>query len=198
MFSKSSRISCSESHRSSSTAAPVAVASAYSLELRNVQPAITMKVVAACVAAVAALDCASAFMAPMASSTFATRSALQGRSSGASRARAPGLRMSAVSTDAQVRLPSLRGFQRDRFAGSSSGHLPPASSGDLNGINQGMFYCLYSVAERVESAFFLFRLLPTVYLFGFVRACSLLGLAWLCFWSAAVPRLYCCASRVRA
>eukprot|EP00904_Undaria_pinnatifida_P010831 jgi/Undpi1/6879/HiC_scaffold_21.g09355.m1 len=62
-----------------------------------------MKVFAACLAAVAALDYASAFVAPIAASTYATtaRSSL-GRSTGAPRARAPGLRMSAVSADAKV------------------------------------------------------------------------------------------------
>lgn len=58
-----------------------------------------MKVVAACVAAAAALDCASAFVAPLVSSGVASSSL-----SRSSRARAPGLRMtSTVSTEAKVR-----------------------------------------------------------------------------------------------
>lgn len=62
-----------------------------------------MKVVGACIATAAALDCASAFVAPVASSSFAASSALSRSSSPAARAgRVPGLCMSAVSTDAKV------------------------------------------------------------------------------------------------
>lgn len=71
-----------------------------------------MKVVAACVAAVAALDCSSAFVVPSAVSTSTARSAM-GRTNGAVRARSPaGLRMSAVSTEAMVSAASsLQGQQ---------------------------------------------------------------------------------------
>lgn len=57
-----------------------------------------MKVVAACVAAAVAVDCASAFVAPVVSSSFASSSL-----SRSSRARAPGLRMSTVSAESKVR-----------------------------------------------------------------------------------------------
>lgn len=70
-----------------------------------------MKVVAACVAAAAALDCASAFVAPVVSSGFASSSL-----SRSSRARAPGLRMtSAVSAEAKVsqRERDERGRERE-------------------------------------------------------------------------------------
>lgn len=65
----------------------------------NNQDSLRMKVAAACIAAAAAIDSASAFVVPVASSGF-TSSSL-GRSS-VVRARAPGLRMSAVSTESKV------------------------------------------------------------------------------------------------
>lgn len=61
------------------------------------KPDSTMKFVAACVAAGAAMDCASAFVAPVTSSVIVGRTA----SSAAVRARSP-LKMSAVATDAMV------------------------------------------------------------------------------------------------
>lgn len=64
------------------------------------QPSFKMKAFAVCVTAVAALDCASAFVAPVVTSSFASSSL----SRTSARSRAPGvLRMSAaVSTEAKV------------------------------------------------------------------------------------------------
>lgn len=77
-------------------------------EESNTQASLRMKVVAACVAAAAALDCASAFVAPVVSSGFASSSL-----SRSSRARAPGLRMtSAVDTEAKVRVEKQRQLRR--------------------------------------------------------------------------------------